>query len=163
MVWSVNNVVFLSWTYKGWWWPVLYLAVSSSHWQCSVSVLIIAELARGHRQSRNLWQGFESPTSQLGVKQSSGLVTTGTPPWWSETLIMVGSHFFLPGSQKYLFFVDTGLSYLRLMEGAHNDNTSQNLSLSALFTCLSISFLICLPLLFFMFWCCQVLLLLEIL
>jgi len=39
-VWSVINVIFLATTYEGEQ-PVLYLNISSSHWQCTV------ELARG--------------------------------------------------------------------------------------------------------------------
>ena len=45
-VWSVSDFIFLASAYEGGW-PVLSLAVSSSHQQCTVSVLIIAELARG--------------------------------------------------------------------------------------------------------------------
>ena len=45
-VWSVSDFIFLASAYEGGW-PVLSLAVSSSHRQCTVSVLIIAELARG--------------------------------------------------------------------------------------------------------------------
>jgi len=35
-------------------WPVLSLAVSSFHRQCTVNVLIITELARGYRWKANL-------------------------------------------------------------------------------------------------------------
>src|SRR5688572_26057368 len=42
---SVSDFIFLASVYEGGW-PVLSLTVSSSHRQCSVSVLIIAELAR---------------------------------------------------------------------------------------------------------------------
>ena len=45
-VWSVRDLIFLASAYEGGW-PVLSLTVSSSHWQCTVSVLIIDELARG--------------------------------------------------------------------------------------------------------------------
>jgi len=44
-VWSVSDFVFLALAYEGRW-PVLSLAISSSHWQCTVSVLILAELAK---------------------------------------------------------------------------------------------------------------------
>ena len=45
-VWSVSDFIFLASAYEGGW-PVLTLIVSSSHWQFTVSVLIIAELSRG--------------------------------------------------------------------------------------------------------------------
>ena len=43
-LWSVSDFIFLASAYEGEW-PVLSLTVSSSHWQCVVSVLIIVELA----------------------------------------------------------------------------------------------------------------------
>ena len=50
-------------------WPVLSLITPSSHWQCMVSVLIIADLARGAEQKSRtkflLWPGFEPRTSSL--------------------------------------------------------------------------------------------------
>ena len=45
-LWNVSDFIFLPSAYEGIW-PVLSLATSSSQWQCTVSVLIIAELARG--------------------------------------------------------------------------------------------------------------------
>ena len=45
-VWSVSDFIFLATAYESGW-PVLSLTVSSSHWQSAVSVLIIADLARG--------------------------------------------------------------------------------------------------------------------
>jgi len=45
-VWSVSNFIFLASAHGGGW-PVLFVTVSSSHWQCMVSILIIAKLARG--------------------------------------------------------------------------------------------------------------------
>ena len=46
VVCSVSDFIFLASAYEGGW-QVLSLTVSSSHWQCSVSVLVIAEFARG--------------------------------------------------------------------------------------------------------------------
>ena len=43
---SVSDIIFFAMTYDGKW-PVLSLAVSSSHGQCTVSGLVVAELARG--------------------------------------------------------------------------------------------------------------------
>ena len=45
-VWSVNDFIFLASAYEGGC-AILFLAVSSSHWQCAVSVLIKAELTGG--------------------------------------------------------------------------------------------------------------------
>ena len=56
-VWSVSDFVFLASVCEGRW-PVLSLIVSSSHWQCAVSILIIAAFARGCRWSRNLKPNF---------------------------------------------------------------------------------------------------------
>ena len=50
-VWSVSDFIFLASANEGWEW-VLSLAVSSSNQQCTVSVLIKAELAR----SAELWR-----------------------------------------------------------------------------------------------------------
>ena len=41
-VWSVSAFILLATAYEGRW-PVPSLAVSSSHWQCTVSVVIITE------------------------------------------------------------------------------------------------------------------------
>jgi len=56
-VWSVSDFVFLASAYEIWW-PVLSLAISSSHRHCTVGVLIIAELARACRWSRTLDASF---------------------------------------------------------------------------------------------------------
>ena len=56
-VWSVSDFIFLATAYEGGW-PVLFLSVSSSYWQCAISVLIIAELARGRRWNRILNSNF---------------------------------------------------------------------------------------------------------
>ena len=56
-VWSVSDFSFLATAYKGGW-PVLSLTVSSSLWQCVVSVLIIGELARGRRLNVYLEPNF---------------------------------------------------------------------------------------------------------
>jgi len=68
---------FLAMAYEGGW-PVLSLAVSSSHWQSAVSVLLIDELAMGRRWNRNLepkflsWPWFEEPqTSRLAVQHAN--------------------------------------------------------------------------------------------
>ena len=45
-VWSVSNLIVLASTYGGGW-SILFLAASSSHRQCTVSALIISELAMG--------------------------------------------------------------------------------------------------------------------
>ena len=57
-VWSVSDFSFSLASAYELRWPVLSLTISSSHWQCIVSVLIIAELARGRRWSRNLEPNF---------------------------------------------------------------------------------------------------------
>ena len=54
---SVSDFVFSASAYEGGW-PVLSHAISSSHWQCMVYVLIIARLARGCRWSRNIKSNF---------------------------------------------------------------------------------------------------------
>jgi len=43
-VWSASNFIFLASAYEGGW-PVLSLTVSSSHWQSTVNVHIVAEFA----------------------------------------------------------------------------------------------------------------------
>ena len=58
-VWSVSDFIFSASANEGGW-PVLSLTVSSSHWQCTVSVLIIAESARRCKWSRNLEPNFSS-------------------------------------------------------------------------------------------------------
>ena len=64
---------FLASTYKDRW-PVFSLTDSSSHWQCTVNVLIvIAELARVQMEQKSQtkflpWSGFEPRTSQLAVQ-----------------------------------------------------------------------------------------------
>jgi len=51
--------------------PILSLTVSSSHSQCAVSVLIIADLTRRCWVEPNFWDwpGFEPRTSWLAVQQ----------------------------------------------------------------------------------------------
>ena len=61
--WSVIDFIFLALAYEGAW-PVLSLTVSSSHWQCTVSVLIIAELARGCK----LQELYKSTDNQITYK-----------------------------------------------------------------------------------------------
>ena len=74
-VWSVSDPIFLATAYEGGW-PVLSLTVLSSYWQSAVSVLIIAELARGCRWSINLGPNF-CPGRGLNPKLSG---------WQSSTL-----------------------------------------------------------------------------
>ena len=79
-VWSVSDFIFLALAYEGRW-PVLSLTISSSHWQCAVSVLIIAELTRGRRWSRNLEPNF-CPGRDLNPEPHgwrSSTLTTGPP------------------------------------------------------------------------------------
>ena len=54
---SVSDFIFLAMAYESRL-PALSLAVSSFHWQCAVSVLIVAELARERRWSINLYPNF---------------------------------------------------------------------------------------------------------
>ena len=87
-IWSVSDFIFLASAYAGGW-PVISVTVSSSHWQCAVSGLIIAELDRGSRRSRNLkkflpWPGFDPGLLDC---QSSTLTTRlprtqGMMYWW---------------------------------------------------------------------------------
>ena len=74
---NVSDFIFLATAYESWW-PVLFLPISASHWQCAVSVLVIAELARGRRWNRNLQPNF-CPGLGLNLEphdwQSSSLTT----------------------------------------------------------------------------------------
>ena len=54
---GINSSLFLASAYEGGW-PVLSLVVLFSHWQCTVIVLIIAELARVRIWNRNLEPNF---------------------------------------------------------------------------------------------------------
>lgn len=78
---SVTNIIFLALAYKDGR-PVLSLSISSSHRQCTVSALIIAELAKWNR---NLITGF-CPLGDLNFQpphwQSSKLAATQSSfPW----------------------------------------------------------------------------------
>ena len=82
-VWSFNDFIFLVSIYEERW-PVLSLTVSSFHWQCTINVLIVAELARERRWSRNLEPNFrpawdlnpDSRTSRLAVQHVNQKTTT---------------------------------------------------------------------------------------
>ena len=74
-VWSVGDFIFLAMAYEGGW-LVLSLTVSSSHWQCAVSVLIIAELARG-AGGTNFCPGRDLNPEPHGWRSST--LTTGLP------------------------------------------------------------------------------------
>ena len=75
-VWSVSDFIFVATAYECGW-PVLSLTISSSHWQCAVSVLIIAELARGRRWSINFCPGRDLNPGPHGWR--SNTLTTGPP------------------------------------------------------------------------------------
>lgn len=46
LVWRISDFTFLASAYQGGW-PVLFLAISTSHQQCTMSILFITELTRG--------------------------------------------------------------------------------------------------------------------
>ena len=74
-VWSVSDFNILS---HGIWWPVLSLALSSSHWQCAVNVFIIAELSRGRWLYRILELNF-CPVRDLNLEPQSNTLTNRPP------------------------------------------------------------------------------------
>ena len=74
-VWSVSDFISLATEYAGGW-PVLSLTISSSHWQCTVSVLITAEWNRDVDGAEISIQisalaGFEPRTSWLEIQHAN--------------------------------------------------------------------------------------------
>ena len=74
-VWSVSDFIFLASAYElGW--SVLSLTISSSHWQRTVSVLIIAELERAPVEQKSQtkflpWPGFQPQNSRFAVQHAN--------------------------------------------------------------------------------------------
>ena len=104
-VWSVSDFIFLASACEGDW-PVLFLTISSSHWQNMVSVLIIAELARGCRCRRNLkpnlCPGWDLNPEML--KWQSSTLTIRPHHTRIPTSISKTSHNWRAGLLVYQFF-----------------------------------------------------------
>ena len=88
-VWSVSDLIHLATAYEGGW-PVTSLTVKFYHWQCVVSVLIVAELARERRWNRNLKPNFclcrdlnpEPHDWQSSMLTTRPLLLCSTPKSW---------------------------------------------------------------------------------